>query len=174
MGGKYQNMEKLFQIFKNETRFGNTPIYVHDPKNDVFVSKSYLTSDSNLNFIDIGANLGVFSLTVAKSGRKVLVFEALYKNLRCLCMSIRDGGLKNEKGLHVEVLLQKSEFKGEEIGQLSDYLKSDLNLNFIDIGANLDAKSGQKVLAIEELYKNVQRLNLKQPLHSSRFSTHLL
>ncbi|KAJ8309962.1 LOW QUALITY PROTEIN: hypothetical protein KUTeg_011827 [Tegillarca granosa] len=146
MGGKYQNMEKLFQIFKNET-----PIYVYDPKNDVFVSKSYLTSDSNLNFIDIGANLGVFSLTVAKSGRKVLVFEALYKNLRCLCMSIRDGGLKSnlkviynalpdysdEKGLHVEVLLQKSEFKGEEIGQLSDYLKSELNLNFIDIGANL-------------------------------------
>ncbi|KAJ8307258.1 hypothetical protein KUTeg_015342 [Tegillarca granosa] len=95
-----------------KTRFGNTPIYVYDPKNDVFVSKSiiakgefdaekigqlldYLTSDPNLNFIDIGANLGVFSLTVAKSGRKVLAIEALYKNVQRLCMSIRDGGLQS-------------------------------------------------------------------------------
>ncbi|KAJ8307255.1 hypothetical protein KUTeg_015339 [Tegillarca granosa] len=95
-----------------KTRFGNTPIYVYDPKNDVFVSKSiiakgefdaekigqlldYLKSDQNLNFIDIGANLGVFSLTVAKSGRKVLAIEALYKNVQRLCMSISDGGLQS-------------------------------------------------------------------------------
>lgn len=95
-----------------KTRFGNTPIYVYNPKNDVFVSKNiiatgefdgkkigqlldYLIKDPTLNFIDIGANLGVFSLTVAKSGRKVLAIEALYKNVQRLCMSISDGGLQN-------------------------------------------------------------------------------
>lgn len=95
-----------------KTSYGDIPIYVYTPKEDKFVSSriiqaglfeapkihqllTYLRSDPSLNFIDIGANLGVFTLNVAKFGRKVLAVEALNKNVQHLCLSVRDGHLQN-------------------------------------------------------------------------------
>ncbi|KAJ8307256.1 hypothetical protein KUTeg_015340 [Tegillarca granosa] len=101
MGRKYRSMQRLFQIFENEAKdsiwkYTNLLLLkrVGLKLNEIGQLLDYLKSDQNLNFIDIGANLGVFSLTVAKSGRKVLAIEALYKNVQRLCMSISDGGLQ--------------------------------------------------------------------------------
>jgi FkbM family methyltransferase len=47
-----------------------------------------LESDPSLNFIDIGANLGTYSLSFAKLGRKVLSVDALNLNIEKLCSSV--------------------------------------------------------------------------------------
>lgn len=101
-----------------KTRYGDTPIHVYNLQEDVYISHeltkfgsietgkinnviNHFTSDPTLNFIDVGANLGVFSLNVAKLGRRVLAVEALNKNVQHACLSIRDGGLQNNiKILH--------------------------------------------------------------------------
>ncbi|KAK3084798.1 hypothetical protein FSP39_019201 [Pinctada imbricata] len=94
------------------TTAGGTPIYIHDPKEDEWISRLLLQSNawewSNVNlmidfikrhrhsaFLDIGANLGVFSLSVAKHNRKVIAVEPLKSNSDRLCASILDGKLTN-------------------------------------------------------------------------------
>ncbi|KAJ8303199.1 hypothetical protein KUTeg_019595 [Tegillarca granosa] len=108
-----------------KTSKGVIPIHVYTPKEDKFVSSriiqyglfeapkidlllKYLKSDPSLNFIDIGANLGVFTLNVAKFGRKVLAVEALNKNVQHLCLSVRDGKLQNNIKIIHNALSDKS------------------------------------------------------------------
>ncbi|XP_041373619.1 uncharacterized protein LOC121386693 [Gigantopelta aegis] len=92
---------------------GDTPIYVYPVKDDVYVSRSIIKHgmwegqnvhalyslmkrDRNADFVDIGANLGTYSLTFAKMGRRVLAIEPLDENVRRLCNSIRLGRFYRE------------------------------------------------------------------------------
>lgn len=67
------------------TSAGSLPIFIHNPKDDIHVSNSihkygsweggyielvltFLRQDLDLQFIDLGANLGVYSMAVAKFG----------------------------------------------------------------------------------------------------------
>lgn len=94
-----------------KTPFGNTPIFIYDPLNDVEISadllrtgkfeaeenegiNAILQSDSKIDFIDIGANIGVHTLAIAKMGRKVLCVEALFLNVQRLCASVSAGGFE--------------------------------------------------------------------------------
>lgn len=94
-----------------KTQFGNTPIFIYEPKNDIYVSGKLKTAgtfeaeksngiayllkvDPELNFIDIGANIGVHTLAIAKMGRKVIAVEALDQNVHHLCASIQAGMLQ--------------------------------------------------------------------------------
>ncbi|XP_041354851.1 uncharacterized protein LOC121372528 isoform X2 [Gigantopelta aegis] len=51
-----------------------------------------LDEDKDLVFLDIGANVGVFSLSVAKKGHKVVAVEVLPGNAARLCRSINESG----------------------------------------------------------------------------------
>lgn len=114
----WQHNDKLchicheFLIVTMTTQFGRTPIFIHDPKNDHDISANLLKygmyegkenneiyailqSDPTIDFIDIGANIGVHSLSVARLGRKVLCVEALHLNAQRLCASVIAGGFQD-------------------------------------------------------------------------------
>ncbi|XP_076080027.1 uncharacterized protein LOC143050799 [Mytilus galloprovincialis] len=107
------------------TAHGDTPIYVHNPSEDIHVSGSlvrsrtwephllnlmagHLRKDPELQFIDLGANLGVFSLAMAKFGRQVIAVEPLSINLHRFCASIKAGKLT--------VLKNMNKVKGSSVG----------------------------------------------------------
>ncbi|XP_060083117.1 uncharacterized protein LOC132562394 [Ylistrum balloti] len=96
-----------------KTQFGDTPIFIYQSASDVWVSgvikttghfeaaktngiAALLQTDSNLNLIDIGANIGVHTLAIAKMGRKVLAVEALDKNIQHLCASVTAGDMQHD------------------------------------------------------------------------------
>ncbi|XP_046583498.1 uncharacterized protein LOC124290738 [Haliotis rubra] len=92
-----------------KTASGKTPIHIHDIVIDHSVSKdiklkgtwesenidlvlSELKKDPELGFMDVGAHVGAFSLSVAKFGRKVVSVDPLVENVLRLCKSIQKGG----------------------------------------------------------------------------------
>ncbi|XP_061196334.1 uncharacterized protein LOC133204598 [Saccostrea echinata] len=91
---------------------GSTPIYIYDPKIDKWVSGSVvkygswegnhinliidlLKRDPEIQFVDIGANVGVFTLAVALSGRRVIAVDALDMNIQRLCSSVMEGNFSS-------------------------------------------------------------------------------
>lgn len=108
------------------TSKGNTPIFVHEPSNDVHVSGSLVRSgswephllnlmsgllsrDKELQFMDLGANLGVFSLAMAKFGRQVIAVEPLSINMHRFCASIKAGKLTEQITIVYNALSDKRE-----------------------------------------------------------------
>ncbi|XP_069113284.1 uncharacterized protein [Argopecten irradians] len=100
-----------------KTQFGETPIFIYPSENDIWVSgvikntgsfeaeksngiAALLKADDNLHLIDIGANIGVHTLTIAKMGRKVIAVEALDKNVQHLCASVAAGNLAGVTIVH--------------------------------------------------------------------------
>ena len=88
------------------------PIYVYNGDRDEHVSgsiirdgtweegwvnklHSILRKDPYSVFIDIGANVGVYSLTMAKLGRAVIAIDAIQGNIVRICKSVQAGNLKN-------------------------------------------------------------------------------
>ncbi|XP_076081479.1 uncharacterized protein LOC143052357 isoform X1 [Mytilus galloprovincialis] len=106
-------VESDFMLANMHTQAGDVKIYVHNPSVDVHVSGglmrngewephliqlmfSLLEADPSSQFIDLGANLGVFSLAVARYGRKVVAVEPLSINLQRFCRSIRDNHFEDK------------------------------------------------------------------------------
>ncbi|XP_067660594.1 uncharacterized protein [Haliotis asinina] len=96
---------------------GDTPIYVHPTTEDMWVSATiikgevwegdlvtqfynFFKQDDELVLVDIGGNIGVYGLTIAKMGRKVVLVEPLLKNVKKLCHSVRDGNYTNAYIVH--------------------------------------------------------------------------
>ncbi len=95
-------------MLKTESK--TTPIHIHDLAVDKWVSGSLkktgtweqgniklvmhlLAKDPELGFMDLGSHVGAYSLSVAKSGRKVVSVDPLIENVQRLCKSIQKGGL---------------------------------------------------------------------------------
>ncbi|XP_050413945.1 uncharacterized protein LOC126828295 [Patella vulgata] len=91
---------------------GTLPIYVHSPLADQFVSggiiregawesdyvsliHAYLLNDTSLDFVDIGANIGVYTLTMSKLGRQVIAIEPFKPNIQRLCRTLEDNRVDN-------------------------------------------------------------------------------
>ncbi|XP_060064646.1 uncharacterized protein LOC132544999 [Ylistrum balloti] len=91
----------------------NTPIYVYNKATDVFVSGSILTEgmwegdlvnqtrdflmeDRERVLLDLGSNVGVFSLMAAKIGRKVFSVDILAGNIQRLCASSLAGHFQDQ------------------------------------------------------------------------------
>ena len=92
---------------------GNTPIFVYTKDSDIWVSGNiiqhgmwegdlvkmmyrFMTMYDDADFIDLGANVGVYGLTVAKMGRRVVLIDPLLGNVKRLCKSVRMGRFHNE------------------------------------------------------------------------------
>ncbi len=95
------------------THPGRTPIHIHDTTVDKWVSGNIkktgswepknvqlilhqLDLDPDLGFMDLGAHVGAFSLSVAKSGRKVVSVDPLVENVQRLCKSNQKGGFTEQ------------------------------------------------------------------------------
>lgn len=94
------------------TSAGSLPIFIHNPKDDIHVSNSihkhgsweggyielvltFLRQDLDLQFLDLGANLGVYSMAVAKFGRKVVSVDALSINIQRMCATVQTNRFNN-------------------------------------------------------------------------------
>ncbi|XP_061197141.1 uncharacterized protein LOC133205359 [Saccostrea echinata] len=94
------------------TSAGALPIFIHNPKDDIHVSNSvlkygsweggyidliltFLRQDPKLQFLDLGANIGVYSMAVAKFGRKVVAVDALAINIQRLCATVKLNNFTN-------------------------------------------------------------------------------
>ena len=93
----------------------NTMVCIHDPKFDKHISRELkergmweptnirsflnLLNDLNdTNVIDVGANIGVYSLFAAKLGRNVIAVEPLHENLNRLHKAAQlEGRVPNSK-----------------------------------------------------------------------------
>lgn len=97
-----------FKSAKITTKAGAVNLYIHDPKTDKHVSGtlsrghtwegnlvniiiSALEKSKDTAFVDIGANLGIYSLAAAKLGVKVIAIEPLKINVQRVCSSVRVG-----------------------------------------------------------------------------------
>ena len=60
------------------------------------VMKKILDADVDRHFIDIGANIGVYTILVASRGRHVIAVEAFWENVLRMSQSIRLGNLQNQ------------------------------------------------------------------------------
>ncbi|XP_033746105.1 uncharacterized protein LOC117331481 [Pecten maximus] len=86
----------------------NTTIFVYDRASDIFVSESiiskgmwegdlvnqtrdFLKEDPERVFLDLGSNVGVFSLMAAKIGHQVVSVDLLSGNVQRLCASSIEG-----------------------------------------------------------------------------------
>lgn len=101
---------KDFQEATLNTLSGQTPIFVYSETQDKYVSHDIirtgrwehhlavpmvklLQEDPSLTFLDIGANIGAFTLEMAKLGRKTISVEPLIDNIKRLCCSVHKGKL---------------------------------------------------------------------------------
>lgn len=99
-----------FQEATLNTLSGQTPIFVYSETQDKYVSHDIiqtgrwehhlavpmvqlLQEDPSLTFLDIGANIGAFTLEMAKLGRKTIAVEPLIDNIKRLCCSVHKGKL---------------------------------------------------------------------------------
>jgi FkbM family methyltransferase len=105
-----------------------TPIHVYTAQEDQWVSgniirqgmweghlvtriHNLLINEPDVVFVDIGANVGVFSLTVAKLGRHVISVDALDGNVARLCRSMQDGKL----GDHMTIIHNALSYQREKV-----------------------------------------------------------
>ena len=63
-------------------------------------------ADPQLNFLDFGCNLGVYTLSAAKMGRKVVAVDANVNNLKRLRLSLMENGLTDKVTLLLNAIHQ--------------------------------------------------------------------
>ncbi|XP_041364852.1 uncharacterized protein LOC121380137 [Gigantopelta aegis] len=90
-----------------KTPAGSVPMYVYPKITDIWVSKSIIeknewepkltkivtdimSRDVTLDFLDVGSNVGAYTMTLAKMGRRVTAIEALPLTAKLLCKSVQD------------------------------------------------------------------------------------
>ncbi|XP_041361984.1 uncharacterized protein LOC121377956 [Gigantopelta aegis] len=115
--GSGWNMEHDFckwtdlpQCVMLNTTAGQTPIYLNDLKRDYWLSARLskkqgwesehiqlvldeMKHDPEIGFLDIGSHIGIYTINIAKTGRKVIAVDILVGNLLRLCKSIQKGEL---------------------------------------------------------------------------------
>ncbi|XP_041361380.1 uncharacterized protein LOC121377456 isoform X2 [Gigantopelta aegis] len=92
---------------------GNVSMYIHDVKNDMYVSNElkkhgtwetpnfkvffdHLTSDPEIGLIDLGGQLGSYALTAAKLGRQVVSIDPLEQNILRFCKSVQENNFQDK------------------------------------------------------------------------------
>ncbi|KAH3883283.1 hypothetical protein DPMN_007238 [Dreissena polymorpha] len=126
----YSNAEQIYKCVNlTIEKLASTPICVYDPAIDIWVS-GYIISKGNfegdlilelvkilqdnpsLTFLDIGCNVGVYTLAVAKFGRQVTAVDANRKNLEMVATSLVKGNLTEKVKLIWNAISDKEETVG--------------------------------------------------------------
>ena len=93
--------------------FVSSPICIHDPNDDevisatlmkqqtwepnlLYVTGRILTNNLELKFLDLGCNLGVYTILAAKLGIDVIAVDPSKQNLRLLTKALSLGGLRSK------------------------------------------------------------------------------
>lgn len=108
------------------TRAGKTPICIYNGSEDNIISETFqrgkryeegylhlfeliLEQDSAMNVIDIGANIGLYTLSAAKMGRQVIAVEPLPRTYKRLHASIQKNNFSDLVTLFVKPLSDRYE-----------------------------------------------------------------
>lgn len=134
-GNRQANVTKPFECVSLIGPVPKTPICIYNPKTDVYVSGSikkyrtwedhnvklvvdFLKLNEDVEFLDLGCNIGVYTLTVAKLGRRVVAVDANVANLIFLSRSLVLGGLQDRD---VTLLWNAVSDRVEEVGLVPGY-----------------------------------------------------
>ena len=154
-----------FECIKSALIYVQTTICIHDIGNDIWISKAiknsgiweenivnlfmkFLESNKNFNVIDIGANLGQYSLYAAKLNKKVIAIEPFYDNIIRLHKSSQIENISN----NIILITNGVSDKRGEIRRLS---KDNTNIGgqgIVDYN-NLETKSRE--IALQDKYNLV-------------------
>ena len=135
---KYKNCVPLPRSAK-----AGVKICIHPPKEDVFISKilqagrlwegdlvnavmTAMKANSDIQLVDVGANIGVFTLSFAASGYDVMAVEMLPSNVHLLQTSLQESGLSAKvtivnNALHLDHRTLEAGFYSGNVG--GTYLK---------------------------------------------------
>lgn len=108
-----QNSISSYKCILLNTMHGNAPICIHNPHDDeiisgklsadgiwegnyVYIFGSVLAQNPNLEVLDLGCNIGVYTILAAKLGHRVVAVDPNALNLRLLTKSLNMGGLSNK------------------------------------------------------------------------------
>ncbi|CAC5406836.1 unnamed protein product [Mytilus coruscus] len=107
---KYFN-DQDFYLTQVHSEAGSVNLFVHNPEYDAisgtikqrrsFESEnvdavmSMLRKDPQLTLIDIGANVGIYTLSAALFGRQVIAIDAAKENIQHICASVEYGHFSN-------------------------------------------------------------------------------
>ena len=153
-----------------KTSRGLIPMSIYNPENDIFISgkifrknefdgkkrkliTDILKEDQNLNFIDFGCNIGVYTLTVANMGRRVLCVDALFLNVQHVCASVHS----NRFHRNVDIVLNAVSSGHGEVEMAVDF--KNMGGTFVDQDAAfVKAKKGKTVTGNH--YSNVTTITI--------------
>ncbi|KAK2145018.1 hypothetical protein LSH36_709g01039 [Paralvinella palmiformis] len=122
-----------------------TPICIYPVKEDIYISRLIVNTGMwekkevmwtqdvlrTLNFIDIGTNIGVFSLTVAAMGHNVLSVEPKLENARRFHKAVKLGHLEDRVTLVTNAVNDKTGNCGLDVNP-----NNQGNIKIKDIGSN--------------------------------------
>lgn len=156
IGSTETNKTNLFECVPLRGIVSDTPICIYDPKTDVYVSASikkygawegnlislvvnFLKLYQDMEFLDLGCNLGIYTISVTKFGRRVVAVDANVKNLRMLSKSLVLGGLQN----HSVTLLRNAISDKVETVQITGGTKNVGGMHVVkaETGTNEEQKS---------------------------------
>ncbi|XP_074646751.1 uncharacterized protein LOC141902770 [Tubulanus polymorphus] len=155
--------EEKYECVPFITIKGNTPICIYDPvKSDRFISgslkrtgtwephitklfESILENDRSLNFIDIGANIGVYSLTALKHNRRVVAVDANPNNAKHVRHSVKLGEFENMITLVINAI---SDSYGYMKVKLDGIISREKNIG----GAHVYEANKSDELAVKSIY----------------------
>lgn len=166
-----------FYRSKLRTNVGSTTIYIYDPRKDIWVSReiirygswegthinlilSLLQQDPDLHFVDIGSNVGVFTLAVALLGRRVLAVDALAMNIMRLCSSVIEGNFTDS----VQIVYNAFSDVYETVSLGMD--ENNVGGTFVAKDKNTNKVIGSRVVGN---YGTVQTIRLNDVLSLPRF-----
>lgn len=107
----------------------DVPIYIYNPNEDVHISRMIFNSGTwetplvdkvveamklhpNAVFIDIGANIGMYSMTMAALGYRVIAVDCYIENVMRLCASARKANVTNKMSIiHNGISDKRSELR---------------------------------------------------------------
>lgn len=166
-----------FHRSKLRLNVGSTTIYIYDPREDIWVSSSIirygswegqyinlivslLQEDPDLQFVDIGSNVGVFTLAVAMLGRRVLAVDALAMNIMRLCSSVIEGNFTDR----VQIVYNAFSDVYETVSLGKD--ENNVGGTFVAKDKNTNKVKGSRVVGN---YGTVQTIQLNDVLSLPKF-----
>lgn len=108
-----QDSTKSLKCIEMKTIHVSSPICIHNPDDDeiisgklssegvwegnyVYIVGSVLIQNPSLEFLDLGCNIGVYTILAAKLGHRVVALDPNALNLRLLTKSLNMGGLTSK------------------------------------------------------------------------------
>lgn len=168
-----------------KTHTGSTPICIFNPEDDRMISAyvkdngtwepellnattEVVLSHPDMHFVDIGCNIGVFTLTIASLGRKVVSVDPMTESLQLLSKSLNLGRLRENVTLISNAL---SDVRGKVILQIVSGNKGGSYIN-TELGKNGNSETFVEAILMDDLIPHMtfEKAFMKIDIEGSEFN----